>query len=75
MLTDIFPAETRAKIYWVFAVLGLTLGAIQVGFLSVEAGQPEWLTVLLAVYGFIGGATGLTAKANTPSRGRYEAES
>ena len=75
MLTDIFSPETRGKIYWVFAVLGLILGAIQVGFSSAELGQPSWLTVLLAVYGFVGGAIGFTAQANTPARGRYEAES
>ena len=75
MLTDIFSPETRGKIYWVFAVLGLILGATQVGFSSAELGQPTWLTVLLAVYSFVGGAIGFTAEANTPTKGRYEAES
>ena len=75
MLTDILPAETRSKIYWVFALLGMLLGATQVGFSSAELGQPTWLTVLLAVYSFVGGAIGFTAEANTPTKGRYEAES
>ena len=75
MLTDIFPPEIRSKIYWVFALLGLILGATQVGFSSAELAQPIWLTVLLAVYSFVGGAIGFTAQANTPARGRYEAES
>lgn len=75
MLTDIFPPEIRSKIYWVFALLGLILGATQVGFSAAELEQPSWLTVLLAVYGFVGGAIGFTAQANTPTRGRYEAES
>ena len=47
MLTDIFPPEIRSKIYWVFALLGLILGATQVGFSSAELAQPIWLTVLL----------------------------
>lgn len=75
MLTDIFPTEIRRKIYWVFALIGLILGGTQVGFSSAELGQPSWLTVLLAVYSFVGGAIGFTAQANTPARGRYEAES
>ena len=75
MLTDIFPPETRSKIYWVFALIGLIIGAIQVGFASVDVGQPTWLTVALAVYAFLGGGIGFTAQANTPAKGRYEAES
>lgn len=58
-----------------YTLLGLILGATQVGFSAAELEQPSWLTVLLAVYGFVGGAIGFTAQANTPTRGRYEAES
>ena len=74
-LKDILPDKVRAKIYFWFALVGLALFSTQVGFVAAEAAQPTALTVLLAVYSFIGGALGFTAQANTPARGRYEAES
>lgn len=65
MLTDVLSPAHRKVAYAVFAVLGVALGAVQVGFLSAEAGQPTWLTVALAVYGFLAGAFGFTtARAN-----------
>lgn len=60
-----FPAKVRAKIYWVYALLGVALGATQVGFATANAGQPVWLTVSLAVFAFLGTALGLTAASNT----------
>ena len=69
MLNDIIPASWRKPIYAAYALAGAIIGAIQVGYLSAEAGQPLWLTVALAVYGFIGTAIGFTASANTPASG------
>jgi len=67
MLTDIIPAAWRKIAYAVYALIGLALGAIQVGFSAAEAAQPVWLTVALAVFAFVGAGLGLTAASNTPS--------
>ena len=64
LLTDILPAGYRKVAYAVVALIGLILGAIQVAYGAASAGQPTWLTVALAVYAFVGGALGLTARAN-----------
>lgn len=68
MLRDIIPAAHRKVVYGVYAAVGVLLGAIQVGYSSAEHGQPDWLTVTLAVYAFLGGALGATAAGNTPVR-------
>ena len=74
VLTDILPANVRRYVYAGYALLGVILGAVQVGYLSAEAGQPEWLTVTLGVFAFVGTALGLTAASNTPdTNGRHEA--
>ena len=55
---------------WVYAVIGgvsLVVGAIQVGYASLNAGQPEWLTVALAVVPFLAAGLGYTAASHTPS--------
>lgn len=64
LLKDIIPTELRTKLYAVYAILALALGAVQVGFASSNAGQPEWLTTTLAVFVFLGAGLGLTAQAN-----------
>ena len=66
MLRDILPAHYRKVAYALYAVVGVLLGAIQVGYGAAEAGQPVALTVALAVYAFLGGALGVTAAQNTP---------
>lgn len=68
MLRDILPAHYRKLAYAVHAVVGVVLGAVQVGFGAAEAGQPTALIVALAVYAFLGGALGVTAAANTGPR-------
>ena len=65
MLTDIVTGKTRKVLYVLFAIIGLGLGATQVGFASADAGQPTWLTVALAVFAFVGTGFGFTASANT----------
>lgn len=64
-LTGIIPAAYRKRVYAVYAIVGVILGAVQVGFGAAEASTPVWLTVALAVYAFVGGAVGATAQQNT----------
>ena len=65
MLKDIITPKARKPIYAVYAIVGLVLGATQVGFSAADAGQPVWLTVALAVFAFVGTALGFTAASNT----------
>lgn len=67
MLKEIISPALRSKLYAVYAVLALVLGAVQVGFASADAGQPTWLTTTLAVFVFVGAGLGFTAQANTPA--------
>lgn len=60
------PAKVRGPIYTAFGVVGVGLGATQVGYASAEHSQPTWLTVALSVFAFVGGAIGYTAASNTP---------
>lgn len=64
MLKDILPTKVRTKLYLVYALIALALGATQVGFASADAGQPTWLTVTLAVFVFVGAGFGFTAASN-----------
>lgn len=64
------PPNVRAAIYSGYALLGVILGAVQVGFQTSENGFPVWLKVTLSVYAFVGTAVGLTAVSNTPT-GRH----
>lgn len=65
LLTNIVPAPVRQKLYLGYALVGLILGGIQVGYSSAGLGQPTWCTVVTGVFAFVGGALGLTAAANT----------
>ena len=60
--------RTRLTIYLILAIIGLALGATQVGYASIEAAQPDWLTIGLAVYAFLGGGLGFTAATHTGPR-------
>ncbi|WBL18532.1 hypothetical protein [Citricoccus sp. NR2] len=66
IIRDTIPGAYRKAIYAGYAVLGVIIGAIQVGYASAELGQPTWLTVALSVYAFVGGAVGITATTYTP---------
>lgn len=65
-LTNISP-RVRSALYLASFLVGIGLGATQVGYQSADAGFPVWLKVALSVYAFLAGALGLTAAANTPS--------
>ena len=64
-ISTYIPAAWRKPIYGAFAVAGVVIGAIQVGFAAAEAGNPLWLNITLAVFPFVAGAVGFTASANT----------
>lgn len=65
-LTDVLPATYRKIAYLIYGLVGVGIGATQVGFVAANADQPTWLTVALAVFAYIGIALGFTAAANTP---------
>ena len=64
-LTDVLPPQVRRTVYIVFALVGLALGALQVGFSAAVSETPGWLTVTLAVFPFVSTALGFTAASNT----------
>ena len=67
-LTEAIPPNVRKIAYAIYGLIGVGLGATQVGFSAAELSQPVWLVVAMAVFGFIGGAFGVTAASNTPSK-------
>lgn len=70
-LTGILTPAVRRYVYAAYALVGIVLGAIQVAYGVTE---PQWLTVSLAVYAFLGTALGLTAASNTPSPERTDGD-
>ena len=56
---------TRRAIYISLAITGLLIGATTVGYSSVSATLPDWLTIATAVYAFLGGGSGILATLNT----------
>lgn len=64
-LKDIIPPKLRKPAYAIYALLGLLIGSIQVGYLAAEAAIPTWLIVAWTVYGFVGGPIGAVASSNT----------
>ena len=65
--TPAISPSVRTKLYLIYSILGVVLGAVQVGFATVEAPFPPWLKVTLAVFVFLGGAIGYTAASHTPA--------
>lgn len=66
-MTVFIPAKVRGIVYTLYAIIGVAIGGMQVGYSAAEATQPTWLKVALAVYAFVGGAIGYTAASNTPA--------
>lgn len=63
------PAKYRRAIYGFYATLGISFGAVQVGFATADVSQPTWLLVAFGVFGYLGTALGLVAVSNvTPDR-------
>lgn len=59
--------RARRVLYLTYGLVGVILGAIQVGFSSAELSQPTAVTVALAVYAFLGSSFGITAYSNVHS--------
>lgn len=57
--------RTRKALYVASFVIGLALGATQVGYGAARADTPTWLTVAFAVYAFLAAGLGVTAASNT----------
>ena len=64
---DNYP-NVRLAVSNAFWLLGLLLGATQVGYAAQSLASPTWLQVAINVYAFLGGAVGYTAAANTPNK-------
>lgn len=59
----------RKKVYSAFWLVGLLLGALQVGYAADDGDDPNWILPSLAVYAFLGTGVGYTASKNTPDDG------
>ena len=73
-INDIISPQTRAKVYQVLMIVGLTLGALGTGIGAVAASGftvPAAVTAVFltlnAVYAYVAGAFNFVAKANTPT--------
>lgn len=67
-LYDLIPATQRKRVYAIFGLIGLILGAIVVGWTAVKHGDiPDWVTISVVVYNFLGVPFGALAAANTPA--------
>lgn len=76
-LHEAISPKARRVLYLAYGLIGVLLGAIQVGFSSAELAQPTMVTVALAVYAFLGSSFGVTAYSNvnthkSPAEGRTE---
>ena len=67
MPTLVIPERARVYVYTVIGVLSLAVGAVQVGYAAIEAPNPDWLTVALAVVPFLAAGLGYTAATHTPA--------
>ncbi|GAA3947744.1 hypothetical protein [Microbacterium soli] len=75
----ITSARARRTIYAVYVLGIIIIGAVQVGFAAAQVGQPDWLTVALAVAAYLGVPVGGLAAANAvtvsaPSRDQILAD-
>lgn len=69
LLEQVLPAVWRVRLYLVYALAGVALGAIGAGFLAAGVVSPVWLLVAGAVYQHVGAAFGLVAAANVLEEG------
>ena len=73
-INDMISPQTRAKVYQVLMIVGLTLGALGTGIGAIAASgftMPAAVTAVFltlnAVYAYVAGAFNFVAKANTPT--------
>jgi len=61
-------AAARKAIYGTYVAALVAVGATQVGFAAVQAGQPAWLVATVAVIGYLGIPIGGLALVNAPTK-------
>jgi hypothetical protein len=59
----------RKVIYGIYVLSILVAGAFQVGYAAGSITQPSWLTIALAVIGYLGVPVGGLAFLNAPKQG------
>lgn len=65
-LLQSIPALWRDRIYGVYVLAGFIIGGLQVALAAIpDTSVPQWLTITLVVYAYIGTAFVGMAKANT----------
>ena len=77
-INDMISPQTRAKVYQVLMIVGLTLGALGTGIgavassgFTVPAAVTAVFLTLNAVYAYVAGAFNFVAKANTLTQEEY----
>lgn len=61
------PTRVRTYVYLVLALIGLALGALNVGLLAAAVAIPAWLTGSLAALPFLMTGLGFTAATHVPA--------
>ncbi len=74
MLTDVLTPLWRRRVYVVYGLLGLVTTCVQASYSAVNGGQPDALTVWLAIYGVLGTLVGATAASNVTVPNVYSEE-
>lgn len=64
----LIPDAVRQVVYVVYACAVIGVGAVQVGYVAVNAAQPPALTIALAVLAYLGAALGITAASNVQKK-------
>ncbi len=72
-LTNALRPRTRKRLYALYALLALALGATQTGYGTAGTEIPTWLSVVLAVFAYVGTFLGLTAASNVTDTGQHAA--
>lgn len=60
----LLPARARQAVYILYGIAALGISATQVGYASIGIQNPPWLTVTLAVTGFLAVPVGTLAATN-----------
>lgn len=61
------PTRVRTYVYLTLALIGLALGALNVGLLAAAVAIPAWLTGSLAALPFLMTGLGFTAATHVPA--------
>lgn len=65
----LLPARGRQTVYITYGLIVIVVGAVQVGYSSVEGlAQPTWLTIALAVTAYLGLPVSALAATNVASQ-------